>query len=152
MAIERVAPDLIEAGRTLLEHLDEMGIEPQGALWIHFYHLKDWRYTVVTDFVDVIGRRKTYALISKALSQFDPIDGLSLVDVHLSAPSEVLPKVLGGIFHIDGDGTGVASVKECTINDMPVDAEIYRLRPAREMALAQRAARKTLRKLEKLPA
>jgi len=124
VAVEPLSDELIAAGQKLTAELDRIGLHPQGALWLHAHHLKDWRFTVVSDLVDVMGRRKVYSLIDQALAKIEPHDGLTIVDIHLAAPSEVLARVMGGVLNVDA---GIVKLSECTVNSLPVDAIVYRL-------------------------
>lgn len=124
MAVEPLSEQLIEAGQALTSELDRIGLHPQGALWLHAHHLNDWRFTIISDLVDEMGRRRVYALIDEALTKIGPNDGLTIVDIHLATPSEVLARVLGGAFEIND---GIATLESCSVNGMPVDAVVYRL-------------------------
>ncbi len=121
----------------VLAKLDALGLEPQGALWLHFPHVKDWRFTVITDLVDSLGRKRAYDLIGSALDSVGHVDGLTVFDLHIAAPSEVMPRVLGGVLFVEN---GIVQLSDCEINDVPVDAVIYRLRKARSNPAAKKAA------------
>lgn len=146
MAIEPLSDELIAAGQALTAGLDHIGLNPQGALWIHAHHLNDWRFTVISDLVDVMGRRKIYSLIDDALRELAPNEALTIADIHLAAPSEILARVLGGIISIEN---GVAHLEGCSVNGMPVDAVVYRLMKAAPNRNGKRAAAEFERRVSK---
>lgn len=137
MVVEPLSEQLINAGVALTEELDRIGLRPQGALWLHAHHLNDWRFTVISDLVDHMGRRRVYSLIDEALSKIGPSETLNIADIHLAAPSEVLAQVLGGAFHVN---SGTAFLTNCTVNNQLVDAVVYRLAPRRSASDAKKAA------------
>ncbi len=139
MAAEYLSDELKRRGANVLAKLDQLGLEPQGVLWLHFPHVKDWRLTVITDLVDTLGRKRTYDLIGSALDHVGPVEGLTVFDLHIAAPSEVMPRVLGGAFVFEN---GIVELSDISINDMPIDAVIYRLRRARAFPAAKKAASK----------
>jgi hypothetical protein len=122
-----------------VERLDALGLDPQGALWLHFPHVKDWRFTVITDLVDTVGRRKAYDLVGSVFDNVGQIEGFTVFDMHLASPAEVMPRVLGGAFYVED---GIVELIDSNVNDMPVDAVVYRLRKPRSAQAATRAARK----------
>jgi len=138
MAVEPLSAELKTAGQIMLAHLDRVGLSPQGALWLMFPHIKDWRYTVVSDLVDDYGRIKVYGLIDEALSALPPVDGLTLFDIHLASTSEIMPMVLDGLVAVDN---GVVHLNDCRINDVKVDAVVFRLQQARPVAVRKKAIR-----------
>lgn len=139
MAADALSLELKNAGKAFIHALDAIGLNPQGVLWLHFTHLHDWRLTVVSDLVDHLGRRKVYSLITQALAGLDPVDGLTAFDIHLASSDEVMPQVLGGAFRVED---GMAQLSDCRINDMPVDAVIYRLLPPRSKQEIPSAAKR----------
>lgn len=147
MAVEPLSGDLKLGGKAMLEELDAIGLAPQGVLWLHFHALNDWRLTIISDLIDVIGRTKVYGLIDQALEKHGPVEGLTIFDVHLASPGEVLPRVLGGAFQFEG---GEATLANCNINGMPVDAHVYRLVKPRAQPDATRAARIFERRVKQL--
>lgn len=147
MAIEPLSDELIEAGAAMLRELDTIGLEPQGALWLHFHALNDWRFTVISDLVDMAGRRKVYGLIEKALAATGSSPDLTIFDIHLASSAEVMPRVLGGAIHIKA---GTAHVQDCSIDGAKVDAVIYRLLPARPESERRRAIKRFDQKAKEL--
>ncbi len=137
MAVEHLPDELKRKGQNVLSMLDELGLEPQGMLWLHFPHLRDWRLTVITDLVETIGRKRAYDLIGSALDHVGAVEGMTVFDLHLAAPSEVIPRVLGGTIILEN---GMAELRDSQINDIPINAVLYRLRKARPQIAAKKAA------------
>jgi hypothetical protein len=129
MAAEPLSSVLAEAGLAMTGELDSIGLEPQGALWLHSAVLQDWRYCVISDLVAYLGRPLVYDLIGKALDRVGMLDGLTIFDIHLFEPSEIVPTVLGGAIQIDG--LSQVALTNSELNGMMVDALVYRLTPPR---------------------
>lgn len=146
MAVEPLSEQLIQAGQSLASELDRIGLHPQGVLWLHAHHLNDWRFTVISDLVDELGRRRTYSLIEEALEKIGQREGLTVMDIHLAAPDEILARVIGGVIEIDA---GVAKLVDCKVNGMPVDAVVFRLTGARPKSEIKRAAAQFQRAVSK---
>ena len=138
MAFEHLSGALADAGSAMTRELDEIGLVPQGALWLHSAALQDWRYCVISDLVPELGRPMTYDLIGRALDKVGPIDGLTIFDVHLFEPSELVPTVLGGAFRVDG--LSRVSVIDGKVDGLPINAIVYRITPARDPAVRRKAA------------
>lgn len=139
MVVEPLSEQLIEAGQALMAELDRIGLHPQGVLWLHAHHLNDWRFTVISDLVDEMGRRRVYSLIEEALEKIGQRDGLTVMDIHLAAPDEILARVLDGFIEMNA---GVVKLVDCKVNGMPVDAVVFRLTRARQKAEVKRASAK----------
>lgn len=124
MATKPLPDELKAAGAKMLAALDAIGLEPQGALWLHYPLVDDWRYVVITALVSRDGRRKIYGLIDEALMQIGQQDGLSIMDIHLYDPSEIVPRNLSLI----GVENATVNVVEARLNGMLVNAFLYRLK------------------------
>ena len=146
MAAKPLSDDLKAAGLEMLGELDRVGLGPQGALWLYAHYLGDWRYAVVSDLVNALGRHRLYDLIGTALDRIGPIHGLTIFDVHLFDTSETMPQVLSAI-RVDG---GAATITDCIVNGMLTDAYVYRLVPSRnkrEVRLAAKAFERSVQQL-----
>lgn len=149
MVAEPLSDELKRAGAAVLREMDDIGLAPQGVLWLHFHHLNDWRLTVVSDLVDEIGRRKVYDLIGLAVDRHGAIDGLTVFDIHLASPDEVMPRILGGAINVSA---GEVTISNCNINGLLVDAFVYRLVEARPTAYRARGAKQFQRQIKELTA
>ena len=148
MAPEHLSDELKSAGQAMVQQLDAIGLRPQGVLWLLFPHVNDWRLTVISDLVDVLGRSKVYGLIDAALERHNRVEGLTIFDVHLAASAEVVPRVLEGAFQVEN---GLVHLADCKIDGLPVDAVIYRLLPPREGAALTKAAKLFERSVKRSP-
>lgn len=148
MASWHLSDELKARGASVVATLDSIELEPQGALWLHFPHIRDWRFTIITDLIDTIGRKRVYDLVGAAFDQMGPVEGLTVFDLHLAAPSEVLPTVLGGTFLIQD---GLVELKDVNINGVhQIDAVIYRMREPRSSLDAKKAANRFQKKVVQL--
>lgn len=142
-----LSDELRAAGAAMVRELDAIELRPQGVLWLHFPHIKDWRLTVISDLVEYAGRLKIYGLIDAALEKHGPIEGLTIFDVHLASPAEILPRVIrSGV-----SGSGPMEVVDCFFNGVPVNALIYRLLPARPQHEIKKALNLFERTVSRLP-
>lgn len=149
MARENLPEELIEAGATLLEAVDRLGMSPQGAMWIFDHGLGDWRYYLVTSLVDTLGRRRTYRLLIDAFEAVDMPKEMTVDDVHLGSPSEEFFRVISHFLRIDGRGR--AFFNDCTINNIKFDGLIYRaVQEAPPPARAKAIERDFVRKVRKV--
>ena len=142
MAAEPLNDALRDAGFAMRRQLDAIGLKPQGLMWLHFADLRDWRFTVVSDLLPVLGRTRIYSLLGDALDKIEANEGLTIFDVHLAAPEEVVISAIKQAFNIElGDSLVGVSLIDCIAYDQPVDAFIYRMAPPRSNAEIRRAAR-----------
>lgn len=122
----------------MLALLDRVGLQPQGALWLMFPHVKDWRYTIVSDLVDDYGRTKVYGLIDDVIAALPAVDGLTIFDIHLASSTEIMPRLLDGAIDVDN---GIVRLTDCRVNDMNVDAVVFRLSRPRPVSVRKKAIR-----------
>lgn len=129
MAIAPISVELKQAGREMLAALDDIGLQPNGAMWLYFHNIGDWRFAVVSDLVPALGRTKIYGLIDAALAARKPVEGLTIFDVQLAAPDELFVRVISKVFQVH-PGVEV-TLGNVAIDNVPVEAFIYRLLPPR---------------------
>ena len=127
MAVEPLRDDLNRAGKELLDALDSVGLRPQGAGWFYSHDFEDWRFYVASPLVEAIGRKRLYSALVDALGVVGDLDGLSVFDIHLEAPSDPLFQLVGGFFHMQGDGELV--IRNLFLNDVHIEAALYRWDP-----------------------
>jgi hypothetical protein len=149
MPVPDISKDLIEAGRKLLAALDSAGLGAQGAAWIFFHDLEDWRFVVATSLVESMGRSKVYKLLLDVMKQLDVPKELTVEDIHLISTEGPVYTTIGRIFRLAGGGT--ARVSDCTINGAKIDALIYRWGDdspsANEMKRVERSFRRRIKEL-----
>jgi hypothetical protein len=142
MAVEPLTAELRDAGFSMRTQLDAIGLRPQGLMWLHFAHLRDWRFTVISDLLSEIGRTRLYGLLGEALDKIDVTDGLTIFDVHLAAPDEIVTAAIENVFDIElGDAPAAVELIDCRAHGERVDAFVYRMSKPRSKAEVRRAAR-----------
>lgn len=149
MAAEHLTEDMKASGAAMLAELDKIGLEPTGALWLHFPLVNDWRYAVVTPLVDTMGRRKVYGLIDDALEAIGKTDAFTILDIHLYSASEIVPHLLGSAFHIQDSE---ARLEDVTVNGVSFNALVYRLTPPPPPTQVRRTERQFEKVVRKLAA
>ena len=122
------APDLpkhlIPAGKELLDALDRAGLAAQGAAWVFFHELEDWRFVVATSLVETMGRSKVYKMLLIVMEQIDMPDDLTIEDIHLISTESLLYRAVSGAFRVEGSGT--VRIANCRIDGALIDAVIFR--------------------------
>jgi hypothetical protein len=115
----------VEEGKAFLASLDELGMGVQGAAWLYFRDLDDWRYYVATPLTDTMGRKRVYSLLADALDVIGTPEGLSVFDVHLASPQDPIFQLISGA--VNWQGGGVAFFENCSLNGVQVNGVMYRL-------------------------
>jgi len=147
MAAERLSDELKASGAAMLAELDKIGLNPSGALWLYFPHVKDWRFAVVSALVDTMGRRKVYGLIDEALERIGKSEFMTILDIHLYSASDIVPRNLGSAIRAKG---GVMDFANSTVNGVTYDAVIYRLVPPPQLSEVNRAGKAFEKKVRSL--
>ena len=122
MVTEPLSDAAITAGSGLLQKLDDYGFTPESAMWLYLHSLREWRYMIATEAVDIAGRKKIYAGILDILDASDFGSVLTEADIHLVSPSEVWYQYFRGVAR----GTGLMHFNNCIVNGMQFDAVVYR--------------------------
>ena len=86
-------PD-VEAGRKLIEALDEARLDIQAALWIYMPEIGEWRLMLASSLVAQAGPKEVYQRIQSTLRELE-LD-ISLKDVGLVTPESPLIKAFHG--------------------------------------------------------
>lgn len=101
--------------------------------------MSEWRYTVPTNPVDVVGRRKLYGAIIDIFAVYDFEEALTEADVHLASPREPWYAVMKGLGVTVQTG-GHLSTKDSWSNGRRFDVEMYRFSsPPSEAELKKRS-------------
>jgi hypothetical protein len=125
MAASELPKSLIDAGAKLLKALDTAGIEPQGAAWIFDHQADDWRYVIATSLIETVGRTGVYKRLLKSTPNLDIPKELSIAAIYLVPVDGPLFRTIAGAIRVQD---GPVTISNCLINDMKVDAIIYRWR------------------------
>lgn len=78
-----LAPEMIQAGRDLIQELDRHKFPAKAVLWLYEEELDRWSLVIATPYLRSMGPLKSYRSVQKVLSKFEtPIDlgSVSLVD------------------------------------------------------------------------
>lgn len=79
----------IELGGRILEAVDKLGLQPEGAFWLLDEESSEWRYYMVSSLVDVAGPRWMFLQFNKILPEI--VQQLpSEFDLYLVSANEVL--------------------------------------------------------------
>ena len=96
-----LSQEAVDAGEQFLALLDEYGLGVQGAGWIHFDVVREWRYYIVTSLVDIDGLVETHDRISRLFALKFRSEVLTIDDLYLMSPKEPTFKTLSGVFKFD---------------------------------------------------
>ncbi|MCA9233154.1 MAG: hypothetical protein KDA57_21080 [Planctomycetales bacterium] len=120
---------LIEDGRSLVQSLDDSGIDVQGALWFYFSEQSLWRLLIETPMVESAGPRDTYSKIQSSLSKLKKQgNSLSLDEVALAKPEADLLKLLRLMVSTDSGLHSMRFSNNMINGQLIEDAFIYRLK------------------------
>lgn len=96
----------VEAGRRLIELLDQKGFPVTSAFWLYRSEPESWRMILASPVVDELGSRAAYGKINEAMEGFE---GLStLYEVSLVSPKDELVSLLRKAI---GTGQGVQTIR-----------------------------------------
>lgn len=123
MAPTDLPPELIAAGRRLLEATDELGLDAQGAAWVWEADLEEWRYYLVTVLTDTMGPSWVYKRLLKAFNKMPVREDFLAVDVHLGSPNEVLFMLISGFEK--ADDVGPVTIKNISRLERIIDGKRY---------------------------
>jgi hypothetical protein len=120
--------EMIETGATLVQKLDERGLQPDAALWLYFSDVQQWKLVIAEVKVGNEGPKGVYRRIQQILVEFaDEIAELSLDDVVLTKPDAPIIALLRIAIRT---GLGISGIrfKNNVINGVLIeDTYIYRL-------------------------
>lgn len=129
MAVEPLPQHLRQAGASLLETLDALGLSPEGAGWIFDHDLGEWRYVVASGLVDSEGRKWLYGKLQALFRAGKFPSDFTVLDVFLMSLEHPMYLLLRSFF----TGTNF-EFHDCALNGSKFDAILYRwLPPAPQM-------------------
>lgn len=150
MAREHLSEELKAAGLSFLQAADEIGLSPQGAMWIRSHALQDWRYYLVSSLVDTAGRRKAYQLLIRAFEVGEFPKSMTIEDVHLGSPNDPLFQKISRVLEVDN---AIANIGLFQYEDLSLSVIIYRSMKAppseREARAVEKRFERTLREKER---
>lgn len=124
---QMLSPEMVKAGRALLEQLDTRPIHVTGALWLFLPEAFTWRLVFAAPEVRLEGPKKVYSKIKSASAKL-PADSwtVSISDISVSDDRAPFIQALRMLVNVEG---GEVRVSRSSINGMFVeDALIYRMR------------------------
>jgi hypothetical protein len=126
---ENITNKMIEAGKRLIEVLDEEGqITVKAAFWIYFLENQLWQFVIASPQVAILGPHKTYIAILNALASLPPETGsLTLSDVRAVPGDDPLVRRLGSALGKIDEAYPVHFPKNAVGGHYIEDAYIYRL-------------------------
>jgi hypothetical protein len=121
----------IDAGRRLLEKLDEVSFPVTAAFWLYLTESSDWRLFVASPLTSSIGKRDAYSKLQQTLLelQADPtfvLQPLGLREITLVRPDDEMVNTLA-LAVSTGPGISGIRLSRNSINGVYIeDAYIYR--------------------------
>lgn len=127
MVKTELTDDLINAGESLLRHLDEQGVKTTAALWFYFTDIDAWKLVLEVPELIEKGPKAAYKKIQTILKNLDGDAVFELDDVAIARPESPVIKVLR-IAVKTGPQIGGIRFSNNIINGTIIeDAYIYRL-------------------------
>jgi hypothetical protein len=123
MVAPKLSQHLIDAGKKLLDALDDAGLQAQGAGWIFDHALGDWRFVVATSLVDSVGRLWVYKHLVKVMGKLDMPEDLTVADIHLMGTDNPLFQTVAHIIITDRIAV---HFENCLVNGALFDGVLYR--------------------------
>lgn len=116
----------IDAGRRLLEELDQQGTEVIAAFWLYNAEQDYWRLNLAMPVCDQMGPDVAYSRIQAALKKIPEENQLSLLDITAANTKEVIVQALCRLVKT-GRGIARFRVSRSAANGVYIDdALIYR--------------------------
>lgn len=115
-----------EAGRRLLERLDQLHVDIRSAFWLYNREDDLWQLCLSSDLVNKEGPLKLYGTIQQILAELGEESGLALHDITLVTPKAGLVEGLHRVVPTDA-GIHSITLRGSVINGVPFDDSlIYR--------------------------
>lgn len=119
---------LVKAGKTLVERLDEAGLNPNAALWLYRSETDDWALVLATKEAQEHGARAAYAQIQPVFRKYESdLKPLKFDDITAVSADEAIILAIGKIIHA-GPGLSTIRLTNNYVNNFLIDdALVYRL-------------------------
>jgi hypothetical protein len=147
MAQSHLSDRRIDLGKAVLARLDRCGFQPDSALWLYSEQMGGWRYYVVSQMADEIGRFPVYQTLLRLYPELELPKGFNIFDLHVVGHDDPQVSAITRVVHQRG---GRATIAADTGYGDRLTAYVYRLNkaPRGVKAKAARAAfAKRVRKL-----
>ena len=150
MAIQHLSEHLKKAGAQFLLATDKLGLSADGAAWVLDYALKEWRYSLVTGLVDIVGPAAVYDRLSDAFRKLGMPEDFTLMEVYLDTPQDPLYRRMAEI--VVADMREGVVVTGDVVNGYTFDAYVYRMTKPKRKGEMKKIARDFERRVRKLVA
>lgn len=115
------------AGHELLAQLDDAGLEPCGAGWVHDQQADRWFYMLVTPLVDEWGPHWIYERLVSLFRHHPLPRGIAPPDLRIFSPRERGVRQIATLCLVSD---GEAELQNCRVDDLVLDhALLYRMAP-----------------------
>lgn len=126
--VKTLTNELIEAGKTLIQNLDNGGGKPEAALWFYFSDIEQWKLMLAYEDLNVEGPRKFYQEIqSTLLNRGAELPDLSLENIVLAQSDAPLIKLIRIMIRTGPGISGVRFTNNSINGTVIEDAYIYRI-------------------------
>lgn len=125
---ELVSDQMIEAGKTLIERLDESNSDVRAAFWMFFPDEKRWKLIIASQLVKYDGPRQFYKRVVEANKKADELESvISLNDVSVTGTSDALVNLLSGAISTGNEISGIRFSRNAINGTFIEDSYIYRI-------------------------
>lgn len=141
------------SGFSLYQTLDQIGLCPDVAAWVHEAEADCWWYMIATPLIDTKGPRWVYDLLMPALRKVEFPPEISPLDIHIYSPNEIHISKLIRCVPFAGtanpDHVVMSHMDGVDFGDWSLDA-IVAYRVGRQKGFAEEKARKFHKGVERL--
>ena len=120
--------EMIEAGKVLIQLMDEKGMEPKAALWFYFPDIETYKLLIVEPDIEKIGPRKFYEKIQNIISKLPEQNRISLDEIVLTKSNAPIISLLKLAIRTKQGMGGIRFTNNVINGTVIEDAYIYRLR------------------------
>jgi len=125
---EFLSEPMIEAGKRLIERLDESDSNVQAAFWMFFPDERCWKLIVASESVEHDGPRQFYKRIAEANKKADESESVvSLHDVGATDTSDTFVKLLKTAISTGDEIAGIRFSRNAINGTFIEDSYIYRI-------------------------
>jgi hypothetical protein len=126
VVVSTLTPEQIEAGKRLLQELDDENVKVDGALWFLFEE-NFWKLMLALPTVEKDGPKAAYRKIQAALEKLKDSPRIDLKDVALVKPGAPLLGLLRATIPTEPGISGIRFSNNVIDGRLIPDAYIYRL-------------------------
>jgi hypothetical protein len=125
---EPLTSEMIEAGKNLIERLDEEQFNVTSSFWWYTVDVGEWRLVIASPVVDTHGPKAAYEQVLRVLSDMPQVSSLvSLRNIAILSPREHVVRLIGSFTQTPPDNFASIRISRSWINNQKVeDAYIYR--------------------------